>query len=67
GVSLLGIDSAFCPPTRRQQAWDRLSRDLTPEMVDAMTTRIPLAEVPQWANAIVDGKVRGRVVVDLGE
>ncbi len=67
GVSLLGIDSVFCPPARRHQAWDRLSRDLSPELVDAMTTHIALADVPEWANTIVEGKVRGRVVVDLGD
>lgn len=66
GVSLLGIDSVMCPKPRRLEAWARLARDLDRERLALMTTIIPLTDVVDTARAIVDGKVRGRVVVEVG-
>ena len=64
-VALLGIDSVMCPRPRRLAAWQRLARDLDREKLAAMTTTIDLAAVPETAQAILEGKVRGRVVVDV--
>jgi acrylyl-CoA reductase (NADPH) len=65
-VSLLGIDSVRCPRERRIRAWARL-RDLLPDgQIDGLTTEIGLAEVPAWAERILAGQVRGRVVVNVG-
>ncbi|HEX8666570.1 MAG TPA: MDR family oxidoreductase [Beijerinckiaceae bacterium] len=66
GVSLLGIDSVMAPKRLRLEAWSRLARDLDPEKLAAMTTTIGLAEVIETGRAILDGKVRGRVVVEIG-
>jgi len=66
GVALLGIDSVMCPKPRRLEAWARLARDLDRERLALMTTTIPLTDVIDTARAIVDGKVRGRVVVEVG-
>jgi acrylyl-CoA reductase (NADPH) len=66
GVSLLGIDSVMCPKPRRLEAWARLAADLDRDRLALMTTRIPLTDVIETARAIVDGKVRGRVVVEIG-
>ena len=65
GVSLLGIDSVMCPRPRRLAAWQRLARDLDRDKLSAMTTTIALAAVPETAEAIIEGKVRGRVVVTV--
>lgn len=65
GVSLLGIDSVMCPLPRRRQAWEQLQRDLSRGQLDALSTVVPLGEVPQVAAAILQGKVQGRVVVDV--
>jgi acrylyl-CoA reductase (NADPH) len=65
GVSLLGIDSVMAPPQVRQPAWDRLARDLDATALDRMSTVIGLAEVPNAAQNIVIGRIRGRVVVDV--
>ncbi|HIJ39441.1 MAG TPA: oxidoreductase, partial [Rhodospirillaceae bacterium] len=46
GVNLLGIDSVVCPQDRRQRAWQRLAQELPMEKLDAMTSRIGLAELP---------------------
>jgi acrylyl-CoA reductase (NADPH) len=65
GVSLLGIDSVMCPPGERLEAWSRLARDLPLDRLDRMTETVPLAELPALAPRILNGEVRGRVVVDL--
>ena len=65
GVSLLGIDSVMCPRPRRLAAWQRLARDLDRDKLAAMTTTIDLAAVPEAAKSILEGKVRGRVVVSV--
>jgi acrylyl-CoA reductase (NADPH) len=66
GVSLLGIDSVMCPLTLRQQAWRRLEGDLERDKIAAMTTEIGLADVIEAGRRIVEGQVRGRIVVKIG-
>jgi acrylyl-CoA reductase (NADPH) len=65
GVSLLGIDSVQCPQNRRQEAWKRLDSDLDRGKLEAMTTQIGLPDVIETAGTILDGKVRGRIVVKV--
>jgi acrylyl-CoA reductase (NADPH) len=65
GVSLLGIDSVMCPPPLRQQAWRRLETDLDRAKIAAMTSEIGLADVIEAARRIVQGHVRGRIVVKI--
>jgi len=66
GVSLLGIDSVYCPRPDREAAWKRLEFDLDRAKLIEMTSEIGLAEVPEAARQIVDGRVRGRIVVKIG-
>jgi len=64
-VNLLGIDSVMCPNARRQMAWQRLVHDLPLATLDQMTTVTALSDVPQLSTDILEGRVRGRVVVDV--
>jgi acrylyl-CoA reductase (NADPH) len=64
-VSLLGIDSVQCPTPVRVEAWRRLSHDLPTDALDAMTTVEPMSRVPQLAEAILAGRTKGRVVIDV--
>lgn len=66
GVALLGVDSVMCPKPRRLEAWSRLASDLDRDRLARMTTTIPLEDVIETGKAIVEGKVRGRVVVEVG-
>jgi acrylyl-CoA reductase (NADPH) len=66
GVTLVGIDSVMAPLARRQRAWDRLARDLDPALLETMVDEVALADAIDKATALMDGKVRGRVVVRLG-
>lgn len=65
GVNLLGIDSNMCPKPRRVEAWARLARDLPLQLLDSVIQTVRLEDVPQLAQEILKGRVRGRVVVDL--
>jgi acrylyl-CoA reductase (NADPH) len=65
GVSLLGVDSVMAPLAKRQQAWLRLARDLDPDLLETMVTEIGLEQAPAFAQALMQGKVRGRVVVKI--
>ena len=65
-VSLLGIDSVMCPLPLRQEAWSRLERDLDRGKIAAMTSEIGLADVIEAGARIIAGKVRGRIVVNIG-
>ena len=64
-VNLLGIDSVMCPIERRRVAWARLARELPAETLEAITETVPLAALPALAGKILEGGVRGRIVVDL--
>jgi acrylyl-CoA reductase (NADPH) len=65
GVTLAGINSVMVPLARRELCWERLGRDLPSHALDSITTEVALAEVPGVAEKILDGAVRGRVVVDV--
>jgi acrylyl-CoA reductase (NADPH) len=66
GVSLIGIDSVMCPMDRRREAWKRLVSDLDAGKLAAMTSEIELSGVVEAGRRIVEGGVRGRVVVKVG-
>jgi acrylyl-CoA reductase (NADPH) len=66
GVKLIGINSVSTPMPRRLAVWDRLVKDLDLGKLHDLTTHVKLEEVPNVAADIVEGKVRGRVVVDIG-
>ena len=66
GVALLGIESSHAAPARRAAAWQRLARDIDRGKLADMTTTLPWSGLVNAANDIVAGKVRGRLVVDIG-
>jgi acrylyl-CoA reductase (NADPH) len=65
GVGLLGVESVAVPPERRRGAWERLARDLPAEALDRMIQVAPLKDVPALSQEICEGRIRGRVVVDV--
>jgi acrylyl-CoA reductase (NADPH) len=60
---LIGVDSVMAPLAAREKAWARLAQDLDPATLDAITTEVALADAIDAARRLMDGKVRGRVVV----
>jgi acrylyl-CoA reductase (NADPH) len=67
GVNLLGIDSVMCPYEQRKIAWHRLAKDLSAETLDAITETIRLEDLPEFGRRILDGRIRGRVVVEMND
>jgi acrylyl-CoA reductase (NADPH) len=66
GVSLLGVDSVMAPLGRRELAWQRLAGDLDPQALERMVTEVDLDGAVAAAQRLMDGRVRGRVVVKVG-
>ncbi len=64
-VALLGVDSVMAPLALRQQAWDRLARDLKPELLESMIEEVGLEQAIAKAQDLMAGRVRGRVVVKI--
>jgi acrylyl-CoA reductase (NADPH) len=66
-VALLGVESVMAPLALRERAWSRLAQDLDPAKLDAITTEVPLSGAIEQAQRLMDGKVRGRIVVRTGD
>ncbi|MDC9511803.1 oxidoreductase [Pseudoalteromonas sp. CST5] len=64
GVSLIGIDSVMRPKKDRVEAWDRLASLVKADYLDKISTEITLEQVIENAEQLMEGKIRGRVVVN---
>ena len=65
GVTLYGIDSVMAPSDKRIEAWNRLARDLDVSKLEANTNEISLVDAINVGAQLLEGKVRGRVVVNV--
>jgi len=65
GVGLLGVDSVMASKELRNEAWGRIVSDLDLSKLDSITNEIGFDDIVQTATDLVDGKVRGRVIVDM--
>ena len=65
GVALFGIDSVMASKEKRIEAWKRIATDLDMDKLDAITETIGFDQIIGKAHDIIDGKIRGRVVIDM--
>ncbi len=65
GVNLLGIDSVMQPYDNRVRAWARIAKDLPMDKLEAMIQPAALSGLPGLGRDILNGQVKGRVVVDV--
>lgn len=65
GVNLLGIHSDTCPPDRRAAAWQRIVATLPADILEAMLDEATLEDLPILAGVMLEGRVSGRIVVDV--
>jgi acrylyl-CoA reductase (NADPH) len=67
GITLVGIDSVMCPRAERIEAWRRLATDLDIEKLGAISNEISLGQAIDAATQLLNGEVRGRVVVNVNK
>jgi acrylyl-CoA reductase (NADPH) len=65
GVTLRGIDSVMASQARRQRAWDALAKLTDLEALERIYRVEPMSSLPELADQIIAGKIRGRVVIDV--
>jgi putative YhdH/YhfP family quinone oxidoreductase len=65
GVNLLGIDSATCPMELRKQVWKKLADDWRPEALIMISREISLEALPEHIHLLLEGKIRGRMYINL--
>ncbi len=65
GISMYGIDSVMAPIAKRKIAWQRLASDLDLNLLDSLSFDLDFADLPQAAEDILAGKIRGRAVVKV--
>lgn len=64
-VTLVGVESVVVPRDQRIEAWRRLATDIDRDVLETMVTEATLDDLPELAQRILRGQVRGRVVVDV--
>ena len=64
-VTLAGIDSVNAPESKREEAWGLLAAHLDADLLEQMTTTVPLDQAAKVAEQVLAGTVRGRTVVDV--
>ena len=65
GITLVGVDSVMCPQADRLEAWKRLGTDLDLAKLGNISREIGMGEVLPVATQLLNGEIRGRVVVDV--
>lgn len=67
GISLVGIDSVECPMDRRLRVWEKLAGEWKPGHLDRLATEVTLEEIDDLIERILQGRLKGRVIVNLME
>jgi acrylyl-CoA reductase (NADPH) len=66
GACLLGVDSGYIRAPYRQAVWRRLTLDMRPRHLAAMTRTIRFADLPSVFDDFIQARAKGRIVVDIG-
>ncbi len=65
GISLIGIDSQNFPMKYREKVWQNLSCDWKPINIFSACNEISLCDLPNYINEMLNGRLKGRTIVDL--
>ena len=65
GISILGIDSVFCPMQERIEVWDKLAEETEIPLLEKIITEVGLEGLPKTLNKILKGEVTGRTIVKI--
>lgn len=67
GVTLAGVDSVMCPMPIREDAWKQIAVLVDSAMLEKTTRIVGLSDAIPTAFDLLDGKIRGRVVVNVNQ
>lgn len=67
GITLAGVDSAWCPMPKRIPLWQKLAGDWELEGLAGLATKVELAHVDQHVKSILAGQVAGRIILTIGD
>lgn len=65
GVKLLGVDSAATAMSLRKKLWQRMAVELKPIKLAQLAHKVPFAQLPEVFPRLIQGEMRGRVVVQI--
>lgn len=65
GISLIGIDSQNYPMVYREHVWNKLSRDWKPDTLADTCSEISLYELTEKIDLMLNGKLKGRTIVNM--
>lgn len=65
GVTLSGIDSAWCPLETRELLWGKLADEWRPAQLESAATEIPLSQIDSSVRQILAGEIVGRTIVSI--
>ena len=65
GVTLAGINSAECPMDIRLKIWDRIAREWKLDQLDTLCVETTLEDLSPKIDQILEGRLKGRVIVNL--
>ena len=65
GVKLVGINSVDAPRPVRERAWELLDATLDIDVLTSLTSTVALDDVVSAGEKLMDGKLRGRTVVEI--
>ena len=66
GAKLMGVSSQNLPLDKRIFLWNKLAGEWKPEQINKIKTSVQLSDLSNSIDEILQGRIRGRVVVDLG-
>jgi acrylyl-CoA reductase (NADPH) len=64
-VSLLGVSSLRTSKAKRIAAWSRLASDIDPAKLAGLSRTEPLSRIKELSEDIMEGRIRGRVAIDV--
>ena len=65
GISILGVDSVFCPMQKRLEIWDTLAEDINTPLLEKIVTETNFKGLPKILNEILKGEITGRTIVKI--
>lgn len=65
GVTLRGVDSVMASQAKRQRAWNDLAELIKPQDLQEVTRVESMSKLPQLALDLLEGRLQGRVVIDV--